>query len=112
MKQSSRQLVHLNKDESYIASKSIIELGGLYRSRFSDHLREMHKEDYDRIKAEIDKSDCLQKSDILIVLETLYLLIHEMSDGDFLALYDDVTKDDVKALYGKLEKINENELKL
>jgi hypothetical protein len=100
------QLINLDNDESYIAGKSINELDGPYHSRFSAHLRNMHGKDYERIWNEIHKNNRLNINDVSLVLETLYLLIYEMSDGDFLALYDDVTKEDVKALYKKLEKIH------
>lgn len=101
----NQEFVSLDEKENSIVFGSVIELGGLYRSRFSDHLLIEHEHEYEVIKNRLERSGELLITDIPLVLETLYLLINEMSDGDFIALYDNVTKDDVKVLYDKLEGI-------
>lgn len=105
MGQDMLKFIVLNKQENYLAFGSIVELGGLYRSRFSDHLLNEHEKEYKVIEEELEKNNKLLIKNIPLVLDTLYLLINEMSDGDFIALYDDVTKDDVRVLCNKLEKI-------
>lgn len=97
--------VLLNKQERGWIFASIVELGGLYNSRFAKHLLKTHVVSYNKLEKEILEYSQLEIKDIPFILDTLDLLINEMSDWDFGAIYPGESKREVKALYDKLEII-------
>lgn len=105
----------LNKKEKYIIGVAILELGGPYHkaSRFYNHLLSLHQVEFDDISEKIDKEMGAPIEKIPLVLDALYLL-NETDDTDFEVISRNdmknssigtITREDVKGLCDKLEKI-------
>jgi hypothetical protein len=96
-------IVGFSRDEVYIIGKSLIDAWGYpYRPVNIKFL--VDREEYKKIDERFSSADNkLQTSDLSPVINALELLYHE--NGDFEALYDNVTKEDVGLLHKKLETI-------
>jgi|SRR3989344_6508084 len=115
MNNKSTDPIRLNKKENYIISVAVSELGGPYHkvSRFYKHLTGPHQQEYDEIQRVIDQHMGVYSNQIPLVLDALYLM-NETDDTDFLVICRNdiknstigtITRDDVKFLCDKLEKI-------
>lgn len=96
-------IVGFSEDEVYIIGKSLIDAWGYpYRTVNINFL--VDRGEYKKIDERFGRADNkLQAGDLLPVINALELLYYE--NGDFEALYDNVTKKDVKTLYEKLKTI-------
>jgi hypothetical protein len=91
-------------DEVYIIGKSLIDAWGYpYNPKNIKYLaaREVYQKIEERFNKESDYK--LLFNDIPLVLNALDLLYYE--NRDFEALYDGITKEDVKALHNKLKSL-------
>ncbi len=90
-------------DEIYIIGKSLTDAWGYpYRPKTIKFLTD--REEYKKVDDKFNGQNGYQidQNDIAIVLNALELLYYE--NGDFLALYDGVTMEDVKTLYERLKQ--------
>ncbi|PIT90564.1 MAG: hypothetical protein COU22_01440 [Candidatus Komeilibacteria bacterium CG10_big_fil_rev_8_21_14_0_10_41_13] len=97
------QSIKLNKQERYIIGKSLIDSWG-YPYKPKKIKFEFDFEEYKRIDEKLDQNNHeLEINDLPVILNSLEMLYYE--NGDLEALYNNVTKNDVKILHDKLEKI-------
>lgn len=102
MTKQNTQLIELNKQQKYILGKSLNDSWGYpYKQEKVKFLSDREK--YKEIGDKLDNNDyTLDIFDLPLVLNSLEMLYYE--NGDFEALYDNVTRDDVKSLLNKLTK--------
>ena len=101
----NKQLKGFSKNEEYIIGKSLIDAWG-YPYRITTIKMLGNRDEYKIVDDRFTQSNyILELVDIEIVINALELLYFD--NGDFDALYDGVTKDDVKTLYKKLKQITE-----
>lgn len=99
-------IVGFSIDEIYIIGKSLIDAWGYpYRSSVKFLV---DREKYKKIEEGFGHAgNKLQIQDLVLVINALELVYYE--NGDFEALYDNISKEDVRVLYEKLKtfsKIN------
>jgi len=106
MTEQETQLINLNKQEKYIIGKSLNDSWGYpYKPEKIKFL--FDREKYKEVGDKLDKAGyAVDLDDLPLILNSLEMLYYE--NGDFVALYDDVTKDDVKVLFDKLEKFHKD----
>ncbi|PWB39086.1 MAG: hypothetical protein C3F02_00495 [Parcubacteria group bacterium] len=102
MTEQIQHFLILSKQEKYIIGKSLIDSWGypyiLKKVKFL-----FDREVYKRVNERLQKMDYVLKfEDLSIIINSLDMLYYD--NGDFVALYDDITKDDVNALRDKLKK--------
>ena len=92
-----------SKDETYIIGKSLIDAWGYpYKPKKIRLLQDT--DEYKNVDELLTKNGYeIELKNLPIVLNALELLYFE--HGDFEALYDDVTREDVKLLFEKLKKL-------
>lgn len=97
MNHQSTDYIELDKKECYIASVSIIEVGGPYHenSLLYEHLSKFHQNQYDAILNDLERESRVLLSNVPLVIETLNLS-KNVDDQDFSAIYrNDIKNSDI-----------------